>query len=155
MHAIRKAQIEDVRQLQQLVNGFADRGVMLPRSLNDIYETLRDFVVASIDDEIVGCGALHVCWEGLAEIRSLAVLEPHQSTGIGAALVAAMLEEAQDLGIAKVFALTYIPEFFQHLGFSRVSKRSLPHKIWKDCLACVKFPDCDETAVSYAFDRHI
>jgi amino-acid N-acetyltransferase len=95
----------------------------------------------------VGICALHICWEDLAEIRSLVVQEEHQKKGIGSKLAKACLEESKKIGVKKVFALTYRPKFFEELGFKKVDKTMLPHKIWTDCLKCVKFPDCDEIAV--------
>jgi amino-acid N-acetyltransferase len=96
---------------------------------------------------MVGICALHICWDDLAEIRSLAVRDEDRKKGIGAGLVRACLEEAKALGVNRVFALSYQPEFFERLGFKKVDKAVLPHKIWTDCLKCVKFPDCDEVAL--------
>lgn len=137
----------DVPELQKLINTFAERSEMLPRALNSIYESIRDFQVMEINGKIVGCCALHVTWGDLAEIRSLAVSEDVQGNGYGRNLVQACLEDAKDMGIPKIFALTYVPEFFEKLGFVRVDKSTLPHKIWSDCINCPKFPDCGEEAV--------
>ncbi len=101
---------------------------------------------------MVGICALHICWDDLAEIRSLAVREEDRKKGIGAKLVKACLEESRKLGIKRVFALTYEPEFFERLGFRKVDKAGLPHKIWTDCLKCVKFPDCDEVSLVKELD---
>ncbi len=144
---IRKATITDVKQIQKLVNEFAKREEMLPRALNDLYETLRDFVVFDEDGEIRGVCALHILWEDLAEIRSLAVGKRHQCKGVGKALMERCLREARDLGIKRVFALTYQPGFFERFGFRKIDKSKLPQKIWGDCLRCPKFPECDEQAV--------
>ena len=144
---IRKAKVGDVREMQGLIAGSASRGEMLHRSLSEIYDNLRDFHVFQGDRSLLGICALHVCWEDLAEIRSLTVLEGERGKGIGSKLVKACLREAKRLGIRRVFSLTYEPSFFQQLGFSLVDKASLPHKIWSDCLKCVKFPDCDEIAM--------
>ncbi len=144
---IRKAKMPDVPELQKLINTFAERSEMLPRALNSIYESIRDFQVMEINGKIVGCCALHVTWGDLAEIRSLAVSEDVQGNGYGRNLVQACLEDAKDMGIPKIFALTYVPEFFEKLGFVRVDKSTLPHKIWSDCINCPKFPDCGEEAV--------
>lgn len=134
-------------ELQRLINSFADRGAMLPRALNTIYEGIRDFVVAEDGDKITGCCALHVTWGDLAEIKSLAVDESAQGIGLGHKLVQTCLSEARDMGIPTVFALTYVPGFFEKLGFRRVDKSALPHKIWSECINCPKFPDCGEEAV--------
>ena len=145
---IRRATIADADQIQHLINQFADAGRLLPRSLSEIYDNLRDFhVYEGQDHQIEGVCALHICWEDLAEIRSLAVASGERKKGIGMNLVKACLEEAQQLGIKQVFLLTYIPPYFEGVGFRTVDKSTLPHKIWADCIRCVKFPDCDETAM--------
>lgn len=144
---IRKARMADAADIQRLINAFADRGAMLPRSLNAIYENIRDFFVADSGEGVAGCCALHVTWEDLAEIKSLAVDESFQGEGIGASLVRVCLEEAREMGVPTVFALTYVPGFFEKLGFTRVDKSTLPHKIWSECINCPKFPDCGEEAV--------
>ena len=144
---IRKAKISDLRHVHSLINAFAKREQMIPRSLNDLYETLRDFVVCESNGTVCGVCALHIMWEDLAEIRSLAVAEAFQNQGVGKKLVKQCLREAKDLGIKRIFALTYQPEFFKKLGFRDIDKSSLPQKIWGDCLHCHKFPECDENAV--------
>lgn len=144
---LRKAKIDDVPQIHTLVNSFASQGEMLGRSRSELYEGLRDFFVVESGVEILGCAALHINWEDLAEVRSLAVLPGKQGKGLGKTLVNACIEEARSLGLARVYALTYRPDFFEGVGFSRVSKDSLPQKVWGDCLKCPKFPNCDEEAV--------
>ncbi len=144
---IRKSTIDDVKEIHKLVNVFARRDEMLPRPLSEIYENVRDFLVYEEGDRIVSCAALHVVWEDLAEIRSLAVNEEDHNRGIGSALVRECLKEARSLGINRVFVLTYEPVFFEQLGFSPYPKEELPHKIWSDCIRCPKFPDCDESAL--------
>jgi len=144
---IRKAKIAEAKTIQKLINSFAKEGKLLPRSLSEIYDNLRDFFVFEEDGRILGVCALHICWEDLAEIRSLAVQEDAGRKGVGRQLVEACLEEAKELGVKKVFLLTYIPSFFRKLGFSEVDKATLPHKIWGDCLRCPKFPHCDEVAL--------
>lgn len=145
---IRKAKLTDVKAIQQLVNQYADSGQMLPRTLNELYEHLRDFHVYEENKALVGVCALHVSWEGLAEIRSLAVRNDRARNGIGSKLVRCCLEEAAQLEVARVFVLTYQEGFFKKLGFAVVDKKELPHKIWTDCLNCVKFPNCDEIALA-------
>lgn len=120
---------------------------MLPRALNEIYESMRDFSVYEENGELIGTVALHINWEDLAELRSLAVKEEYMKKGIGAKLVTSCLKEAKELGIARVFALTYQPEFFKKQGFKEIDKTQLPQKIWTDCLKCYKFPDCNEVAL--------
>ena len=144
---IRKAKVGDIKEIQQLIKLYAPRGGILPRSLSELYDYLRDFFVFLRNRKVVGICALHICWDDLAEIRSLAVQEEDQNKGIGAKLVKACLKESRLLGVKRVFALTYEPEYFGGLGFKKVDKTVLPHKIWTDCLKCVKFPDCDEVAV--------
>jgi amino-acid N-acetyltransferase len=144
---IRKAKVGDVREIQGLIAESASKEEMLHRSLSEIYDNLRDFYVFQGDRSLLGVCALHVCWEDLAEIRSLTVLEGERGKGIGSKLVKSCLREAKRLGTRRVFALTYEATFFQQLGFAVVDKASLPHKIWSDCLKCVKFPDCDEIAM--------
>lgn len=139
--------MKDAKEIHVLVNQFAKRDEMLPRSLNEIFENIRDFFVCSEDGQTVGTAALHVLWEDLAEIRSVAVTNSHQGKGIGKKLVKRCLREARALGVKKVFALTYHPGFFKELGFSDVDKNSLPQKIWGECLKCHKFPECNEIAV--------
>ena len=146
---IRKIWISDVKEIHKLLSIFSDRGEILPRSLSEIYDNLRDYCVSCHGEQeaIVGTCAVHVSWEDLAEIRSLAVEDRFTKRGIGRKLVESCIAEARELGIHRVFVLTYKKEFFEKLGFHLVNKASLPHKIWADCLKCVKFPDCDETAM--------
>lgn len=145
---IRKARMSDVKGIQQLIAEYARKGDMLPRSLADIYENLRDYFVFEEDGgELAGSAAIHIMWEDLAEVRSLAVRDGKMRRGIGTQLVESCISEAIVLGIDRVFALTYKPEFFEKLGFHVVNKAELPQKIWTDCLKCSKFPDCDEVAL--------
>ena len=146
---IRKIWISDVKEIHKLLSIFSDRGEILPRSLSEIYDNLRDYCIYCNGEQeaIVGTCAVHVSWEDLAEIRSLAVEDRFTKSGIGRKLVESCIAEARELGIHRVFVLTYKKEFFEKLGFHLVNKASLPHKIWADCLKCVKFPDCDETAM--------
>jgi amino-acid N-acetyltransferase len=144
---IRKALLDDVKDIAALVADFAKKGDMLPRPLTEIYSTIRDFVVYVEDGVILGVCALHISWEYMAEVRSLAVDASVASKGVGAELVARCLEDARPLGVKQVFALTYKPEFFEKLGFKQVDKEILPQKIWSDCVKCMKFPNCDENAV--------
>ncbi len=141
---IRKATLTDVKSIQWLVNQYAETGQMLPRTLNELYEHLRDFHVYEENGSLVGVCALHISWDGLAEIRSLAVKKDWAGRGIGSALVRQCLSEAASLNAIRVFVLTYQDVFFRKLGFSDVDKKELPHKIWTDCLNCIKFPNCDE-----------
>ncbi len=145
---IRKATIDDIKYTQELINFYAKKDQMLPRSLNELYENIRDFFIYEEDGKILGCCALHIAWENLAEVKSLAVSEASQKKGIGAMLVKQALEDAKKLKVKKVFALTYVPEFFEKLGFKRIEHAELPHKIWSECIKCIKFPDCAENALA-------
>ncbi|PLX50670.1 MAG: GNAT family N-acetyltransferase [Desulfobulbaceae bacterium] len=146
---IRKATMADVKGIYGLLHHFADKGLLLGRSYSSLYDQLRDFQVALADDGVtmIGTGALHISWENLAEIRSLAVVEEAQGRGVGRNLVETCLHEARSFGINRVFTLTYQPRFFERLGFHAIDKGELPHKVWSDCVHCPKFPDCNEEAM--------
>ncbi|MDP2166773.1 MAG: N-acetyltransferase [Thermodesulfovibrionales bacterium] len=144
---IRKAKVSDIKAAHKLINEFSKKQEMIPRSLNELYENVRDLFVFEEDGRIGGVCAVHIMWEDLAEIRSLAVDKGFQGRGAGKSLVARCLKEAKSLGVKKAFALTYRPEFFLKMGFRHIDKASLPQKIWGDCLRCPKFPECDEFAV--------
>ncbi|MDI6793599.1 MAG: N-acetyltransferase [bacterium] len=150
---IREAKPKDVVAIQKLINSFAKDGKMLPRSLNEIYENVRDFFVAEAQERIIGCVALHITWDDLAEIRSLAVDKEFMGQGIGKGLLQAGLSQARQLGIRQVFTLTYEPDFFEANSFKRIDKSELPHKVWGDCVRCVKFPDCNEIPLMISVDR--
>ncbi|MFA5164137.1 MAG: N-acetyltransferase [Candidatus Omnitrophota bacterium] len=143
---IRKAHVGDIEQIHGLVGFYARRKEMLPRSAGDIAEGIRDFFVLERDGKILGCAALHIYSDKLAEIRSLAVDAGSVNKGIGSKLVNACIEEADNLGLRNVFALTSKKEFFGKLGFNPTDKKKLPQKIWNDCSICSKFADCDEVA---------
>ncbi len=145
---VRKALLKDVKDIHRLINYYAKKGLVLPRSLSELYEHIRDYIVVEEDGVVCGTCALGICWEDLAEIRSLAVAEEKKRRGYGSMLVRECINEARQLGVKKVFILTYIPDFFSRFGFQQIKKSLLPHKIWADCLKCPKFPDCDEIAMS-------
>ena len=146
--AIRKAVVKEVGEIHKLLSRYADQGLLLPRSLSELYDHLRDFsVIEDVNGSIIAVCSMGACWEDLGEIRSLAVIEGHQGKDFGTLLVENCLEEAVSLGLKKIFALTYVPDFFTKVGFRVIEKSTLPHKIWADCLKCPKFPDCDETAM--------
>ncbi|MBT4485191.1 MAG: N-acetyltransferase [Candidatus Latescibacteria bacterium] len=144
---VRSARVDDVSFISNIVNKHAEKGIMLPRPISRIYDNVRDYVVVEIDGEIAGCGALHVMWSDLAEMRSLAIRDEYISKGLGRPIVEALLADAKNLGIEKVFVLTYNDEFFRHMGFTDIDKSELPHKIWTECINCIHFPDCDEVAL--------
>jgi amino-acid N-acetyltransferase len=146
---IRRATLADVKSIHRLIAEQAQSGHILARAMSELYSQVKDFIVSEDDGsgEIVGCGALQIVWEDLAEIRSLAVQTEYQGQGVGTALIEALLEESGQMGVSKVFVLTYRPELFQRLGFALMDKSLLPHKIWADCIRCTKFPECDEIAL--------
>lgn len=144
---LRKVKLSDVEEIMSLINGFADQGLMLPRSRSTLYEHLREFLVVESDQKIIATGALHIIWDDLAEIRALAVSEENQGRGLGKMLVQALLQDAQEIECPKVFTLTYQPGFFARCGFTLIDKEDMPHKVWKECIHCVKFPNCDENAM--------
>ena len=146
--------MEDVKAIYDLLNHYSENGLLVGRSLSSLYDHLRDFYVyideAGGPDEkgrLAGACALHICWDNLAEIRSLAVRDSHQGRGIGVRLVEACLADADAFGIDQVFTLTYQPTFFQRFDFNPIDKKDLPHKVWSDCIQCPKFPDCNEEAL--------
>jgi amino-acid N-acetyltransferase len=147
---IRKAKVQDIRSIHEILTHEANRDLLLPRSLSELYDHLRDFYVienSEVEGSLLGVCSLSVSWENLGEIRSLAVVEESQKRGLGSKLVEACLSEAVELGLSKVFVLTLIKGFFARFGFKEVEKSLLPHKIWADCVRCPKFPDCDEIAM--------
>ncbi len=143
----RKPTFKDVEAIHKLVNDYAETGLMLARSRNVLYETLRDMIIAEEDGQVVGVGALHLVWDELAEVRALAVAPQVVRKGVGATIVARLTDEAKELGVKTLFALTYQPEFFAKQGFAEANKDKLPHKVWKECINCPKFPNCDEIAM--------
>jgi len=145
---LRKARIEDVEEMMVLINSNAEEGLMLPRSRNMLYEHIREFLLAEEETQLVGVASLHILWSDLAEIRALAVSSEYKRKGIGTKIVKALEEEAKELGVTKLFALTYQPEFFKYCGYEEVSKDQMPQKVWTECINCLKFPNCDEIAVS-------
>ena len=145
--AIRKANLRDVVPLLRLINGYAAQGIMLPRTELELSESIRDFTVAEAGEEIVGCGALHFYGPNTAEVRSLAVRPEAKGLGIGTQLVEALEIDARDKDVRAVFAFTYVPRFFEKLGFVEARRQELPSKVWKDCLKCPKFQCCYEIAM--------
>jgi amino-acid N-acetyltransferase len=151
---VRSAKIIDAKAIYSLINSYAERDKMLFRSLADIYENLQTFTVAELDGRVVGCCALQIIWSDLAEIKSLAVDEENKGTGVGKMLVTATVEQASQLGLPQIFALTLNPDFFEKLGFKVIEKDSLPMKVWSDCAKCPKQQNCDEIAVIKTVSRN-
>lgn len=144
---VRKARMSDIPALLDLINGYASRGIMLPRTEFEISESIRDFSVALAEGELVGCGALHFYSPIVGEIRSLAVREEAKTHGVGRLLVETLVNESEEFSLACVFAFTYVVDFFRKVGFDEVERGALPLKVWKDCVRCPKFQSCDEIAV--------
>ena len=144
---VRKAAMHDIPSLLELINGYASKGIMLPRTEFEMSENMRDFIVACAGSQLVGCGALHFYSPTVGEIRSLAVAGSHRTNGIGRMVVDSLVYEAKLFGLDAVFAFTYVPRFFARVGFNEVERGELPLKAWKDCLRCPKFHACDEIAV--------
>ncbi|MGI5836571.1 MAG: N-acetyltransferase [Chloroflexota bacterium] len=147
--ATRKARIADVPTMHRLINDHAEAGAMLARPLSELYENLRDFWVIEEGNKVIACCALHINWSDLAEVRSLAVDRGYQRQGLGRVLVNACIDEAREMGIPRVYALTRESEFFERVGFKRIAVNELPRKVWGECIRCPKFPECDEVAVVY------
>jgi len=144
---IRKAKVEDVKRIKELIDFWAEKGLMLARSVNELYENIRDFWVCEEEGEIIGCAALHIDWEDIGEVKSVAVDERNHGEGVGTELLKRCLAEAVEIGLKKVFVLTYKQDFFEKHRFKLIDKSLLPHKIWSECIRCPKFPDCDESAL--------
>jgi amino-acid N-acetyltransferase len=144
---VRKAVMHDIPPILELINGYAAKGVMLPRTEFEMSENIRDFTVVRLGSELLGCGALHFYSPTIGEIRSLAVHEHAKAHGVGRRLVEALIAEAHDYELDAVFAFTYVTQFFRKVGFQVVERGVLPLKAWKDCVRCPKFQACDEVAV--------
>ena len=149
---VRRATLADVEEMHALINGFAAEGLMLAKSRSNLYQNIRDFFVAEEvtgngRGTLVGCGALHVLWVDLGEIRSMAVDRRYQGGGVGRRIAEALLKEGALLRLPRVFALTYVKPFFERLGFAEEDKSVMPQKVWGECFDCPKFPNCDEVAV--------
>ena len=144
---VRKASMRDIHRLLELINGYAAKGVMLPRTEFEMSENIRDFTLVYSGESLYGCGALHFYSPTVGEVRSLAVYPDVKSRGIGRVLVQALEEEARQFDLHSIFAFTYVDKFFARLGFTEVERGELPLKVWKDCLRCPKFQSCDEIAV--------
>lgn len=144
---IRKAGMHDIRPLLGIINGYAEKGIMLPRTEFEMSENIRDFTVITLEGKIAGCGALHFYSPTVAEIRSLAVDPNFKNRGVGRMIVEALEQEAREFQLHSIFAFTYVDRFFGKLGFEEVERGELPLKAWKDCLRCAKFQCCDEIAM--------
>jgi len=146
---VRKSRIGEVHRIRELIEVYASKQLMLSRSLSYLYDNIRDYFVAVQADEIIGCCSLHICWQDLAEVKSLAVDPCHLGKGVGTALLESAISEAKTYGFKQVFTLTREPNFFLKHGFKPLEKDKLPMKIWGECLNCPRHPDCDEQALIY------
>jgi amino-acid N-acetyltransferase len=151
---VRKASMQDIPALLELINGYAAKGIMLARTEFELSENMRDFMVAYAGNQLVGCGAMHFYSPTMGEVRSLAVAESHKTHGIGRMIVDSLVYEAKLYGLDAVFAFTYVPGFFAKVGFNEIERGELPLKAWKDCLRCPKFERCDEIAVMRTLRPH-
>ncbi len=151
---VRKASMRDIAAVLSLINDYAAAGTMLPRTEFELSENIRDFTVAYADDSLVGCAALHFYTPTSAEVRSLAVHPELKGSGVGRKLIEFLEVEARDNSLNSIFAFTYVPGFFGRLGFEEVERGELPLKVWKDCLRCPKFNNCDEIAVIKHLNDH-
>lgn len=143
----RKAKMSDVENIYNLINLYADKGLMLHRTLPNLYQKIREFTIIEKNGVIIGVGSLHILWKDLAEICSLAIHPEHTNNGLGMGMVNKLIGESKELEIERVFTLTYQPEFFQKCGFTSIEKEELPQKVWMECINCPKFPNCDEMAL--------
>jgi amino-acid N-acetyltransferase len=144
-----KASVGDVEQIRDLIEFYAKKNLMLPRSLSYLYENLRDYLVVKKDGVVIGCCGLHITWGDLSEIKSCAVDPRYAGKGVGKTLLDAAKKEAKAMGIKKIFTLTLEPDFFRKNGFKDIPKDKLPMKIWGECINCPKYPECDEEALIY------
>ena len=153
-YRLRPARLTDIPQMLTLINGFANQGEMLPRSASELYENIRDFqIIADPDDGVAATAALHILWDDLAEIKSVAVSKSLHGQGIGAYLVEKCVEEAARMELPTVFVLTHKPGFYEKLQFERADVLSFPRKVWSECIRCPKFSNCNEIAMSRPVGR--
>lgn len=150
----RQARLADVPAIAAIIADFAEKQLMLPRPTSELYENIRDFIVAEAEPGgVCGCTALHIDTERIAEVKALAVAAAAHGHGIGRGLVEAAMAAARDLGLERVFCLTYQVDFFAKLGFTRVDRARLPDKVWGECVRCHRFLDCDEVAMWRPVDQ--
>ncbi len=151
---IRKAKVQDVKAIKTLISHYAEKDQMLNRSLGELYESIRDFSVYEKDGKVLGTAALHVGWEGLAELRSVAVDKDSLKKGVGRRLVKACIKDASMMGVREIFVLTYVQGFFEKVGFNKTNRGRFLQKVWTECRnKCVKYPDkCNETAMTLKLD---
>lgn len=147
LYVVRSATVFDAGSIYALIENHAEKGNLLPRPMNEIYRSIRDFFVVELEGSIVACGSLEIFTEILGEVRSLVVHEDHHGKGAGRLLVAELIKEAKHIGLLQLMALTYVPEFFHRFGFITVPKETFPEKVWGICIKCYKFNFCDEVAV--------
>ena len=144
---VRDAITDDVDRICLLMESYAVRGILLPRSKANVFDNLLKFSIVELNGEIVGCAALEIFTDELCEIRSLVIVEHMKKSGLGRIVVEQLMEKARDHGLKRIMALTYVPDFFHKLGFRTVKKEIFPEKVWGVCMKCSKFNDCDEIAV--------
>lgn len=152
---LRKAKVSDIPQIHKLINFYANERLLLPRALSELYDTLQTFFVIEEKGKVVACCSLHVTWDNLAEIRSLAVDKKYQNKGYGHKFLLRCFQEAKQLGVTKLFVLTFVPSFFKKYGFREISRDKLPHKVWSDCIKCPFFPNCNEVPLLYEINKKL
>lgn len=143
----RNAVVEDVEPLYLMIEEYAQRGIMLPRSRQALTRQIDQFVIAEIEGRFVGCGSLFRLGNDLVEIRSIGLNDEGRGKGVGSMILEKLVEEARNQKIPKVMALTYAVDFFLRNGFEVVEKDIFPEKVWTDCVNCKKQHACDEIAV--------
>ena len=148
----RKAKMSDIEKIAALINYYAEKGAMLPRTIPFMYQRLREYTLIEDNGTIIAVGSLHILWSDLAEICSLAVRPENVCNGLGSSLVERLIQESRELEIKNIFTLTYQPVFFEKCGFTRIDKENLPQKVWTECINCPKFPNCDEIALIKRID---
>jgi amino-acid N-acetyltransferase len=157
---VHKARLQDARNIFDLVNSFSHDGTLLRRSYAEICENVRDFTVAyrtiqnpenpethALEEEFLGCGALHLYGPHLAEVRSIVVREDRRGLGAGDAILESLIAEADEHEVVSVCLFTRIPDYFEHLGFRVAERDAMPDKIYKDCQTCPRLYACDEVAM--------
>jgi len=150
---VRPAKIIDVPVIHHMLELYASKGNLLPRTMNEIYRHLRDFFVIEIEGKVAAVAALEIFTEDLGEVRSLVVAEEYERRGFGRLIVRRLIAEARQLGLRRLMALTYVPTFFHKLGFATVNVDTLPEKVWNVCVKCYKYNQCDEVAVLFHLTR--
>ncbi|CAB4686458.1 MAG: amino-acid N-acetyltransferase [Actinobacteria bacterium] len=129
---VRAAKTSDVKKIRKIVDGYTDERRLLFKATVTLFEAVQEFVVAELDGEVVGCGALHVLWEDLAEVRTVAVVEEMHGKGIGHQIMVKILENAKEIGVKKVFCLTFETKFFGAHGFHEIEGTTVSPEVYQE-----------------------